>query len=103
LAGVVRLEAANDRVVDVVIGRSRWQADVIARAQPVSIGDVEIPVATAADLVLLKLYAGGPQDRWDVEQLLAMAESDAIIANVHQTIRALPSRARRLWREIRGG
>ena len=28
-------------------------------------------VATAADFGLLKLYASGTQDAWDVEQLLA--------------------------------
>ena len=101
LAGVVRLEATNDRVVDIVVGRARWQADLIARAEPLSIGEVEIPVATAADLVLLKLYAGGPQDRWDVEQLLATEKREAIVASVEQELRALPGRARRLWREIR--
>jgi len=29
-----------------------------------------VRVATAADLVLRELYAGGPADLWDIEQLL---------------------------------
>ncbi|MEZ5316216.1 MAG: hypothetical protein R2752_02335 [Vicinamibacterales bacterium] len=65
LAGVVRLSAGTSRDIDVVVGRGAWQAAVIARADRLTYADQSLPVISAADLVLLKLYAGGTQDRWD--------------------------------------
>ena len=65
LAGVVRLRQDDERDVDLVVGRHGWQEEMLARAElvPHSSG---LRVVRAADLVLLKLYAGGSQDRWDI-------------------------------------
>lgn len=101
LAGVVRLESPGDRPIDVIVGRSPWQRGVIARAAPVRLGRANVPIARAADLVLLKLYAGGPQDRWDIAQLLA--GDAAIVADVERELVKLPSRCRRLWSDLRPG
>ena len=59
LGGVVRMTAADQRPVDVIVGKPRWQTRAIARAERPSVGP---PVIAASDLILLKLYAGGTQD-----------------------------------------
>lgn len=102
LAGVIRIRAAGERDVDVVVGRGAWQRDLLARAQPIRIGAVDVPVVTAADLVLLKLYAGGDQDKWDIEQLLAVDAGGRLAAAVEQHLEALPNRCRTLWTEAFG-
>jgi hypothetical protein len=61
-----------------------------------------LPVVRAADLILLKLFAGGPQDAWDIEQLLAGADREELIAEVDREIAPLPKEAGDLWRKILG-
>lgn len=101
LAGVVRIQAEGQRDVDVVIGRLAWQAEAISRARRVRLVGTTIPVVTSADLVLLKLYAGGSQDAWDIEQLLGGAsERAAIVEEVQMRLDRLPSSAARLWARI---
>jgi hypothetical protein len=102
LAGVVRLSRPGSRSVDVVAGRTAWQAEALARATPRLLGAAPVPVVTTADLVLLKLYAGGPQDAWDVEQLLALREHAALVAAVEQRLPRLPRHASELWSRILG-
>jgi len=101
LAGVVRLRANGERDVDVVVGRDAWQTAVVARAQPVRFGASSIPVVTAADLVLLKLYAGGTQDRWDVEQLMGTDADGQVARQIEERVAALPARCRALWGQLR--
>jgi hypothetical protein len=100
LAGVIRFEAPGERTVDLVVGRSSWQRDVIARSETVEGGGTTLRVARPADLVLLKLYAGGSQDRWDIEQLLAGEGRQKLEAEVERRIDALPDRCRDLWVRI---
>jgi hypothetical protein len=102
LAGVVRLDLDGTEPVDVVVGRSKWQDGVLDRAVPEAFGKVRVPVAVASDLVLLKLFAGGAQDRWDIEQLLAGTDSAGIRAEVTAALTHLPVRCRRMWRDIQG-
>lgn len=104
LAGVVRLALAGQRAVDVVVGRHAWQEDVARRAVAASLEGASVPVATVEDLVLLKLFAGGPQDAWDVQQLLALAADPApLLAAVERSLSRLPPDAAALWRRIRSG
>jgi hypothetical protein len=103
LAGVVRLRAAGQTVLDVVVGKARWQSAVIAHALPAHVDGVEVPAARAAGLILLKLYAGGPQDAWDIVQLLAVGDSVTLVADVEGTLGELPPDSRRLWTRIREG
>lgn len=100
LAGVVRLEAAGEPRVDLVVGRGGWQREVLRRATPERLEDVTLPVVTTADLVMLKLYAGGPQDLWDAAQLLAGADREFVVREVEQRIGALPPRCRAAWSEV---
>jgi len=101
LLGLVRVEADGQRTVDVVVGRHAWQGDVVRRAARVRIAGVQMPVVTAADLVLLKLYAGGSQDCWDIEQLLAGPDRASLTAAVDGRVGVLPIDARQLWRRFR--
>jgi hypothetical protein len=101
LAGVVRLDSPKGRPTDLVVGRSAWQARALTRAGlRTRIGEVEIPVLRAADLVLLKLYAGGPQDAWDVAQILLAVDRDSLVHEVEGGLRDLPAAAAALWRRV---
>jgi hypothetical protein len=103
LAGVVRFSLVGQRSVDLVVGRHPvWQKGVLARAKRIRFGEVELPVATPADLVLLKLFAGGSQDAWDIEQLLAAVGADAVTTSVEAALPGLPPEAAALWVRIRG-
>lgn len=97
LAGVVRITRGEESV-DVIVGRGGWQAGVLRRASPVRMGDATIPVVGPVDLVLLKLYAGGPQDLWDIHQLLD-AES-SLAPTVEGRLSELPDDAGRLWERV---
>ena len=102
LAGVARLRMAGEPDLDVVVGKPRWHAGVIERAAAVRVEGADVPVARAADLVLLKLYAGGPQDAWDVTQLLAAPDRSSLMAEVEARLPELPPEAGRLWARIAG-
>jgi hypothetical protein len=101
LAGVVRLALADEAPVDVIVGRARWQEDILRRAARITLPEVAVRVAGAADLVLLKLYAGGPQDAWDVDQLLDAVPG--IEPEVEARLAQLPADCTALWQRIVGG
>jgi hypothetical protein len=99
LGGVVRVGKRTGECIDLVVGRPSWHRDVLANAQSTRILDLDIPVATVRDLVALKLYAGGPQDAWDIHQLLDVDPdvTDAMDGFVDR----LPTDARELWAKLR--
>ena len=99
LAGVVRIGREIGRVVDVIVGRHQWQRNVVVRARP--IGDQAVPVVQRPDLILLKLYAGGSQDKWDIEQLLTLDSSAATLEAVDMLIADLPAHSRAIWISLR--
>jgi predicted nucleotidyltransferase len=100
LLGVVRF-TKDGEAIDLVVGRSQWQRAILERATRVTVLSVELPIATVEDLVVLKLYAGGTQDRWDIEQLLAAARSRIALDAIDAQVRALPERCQSLWRGLR--
>ena len=102
LVGAVRVKAAGDSSIDVVVGRAGWQNAAIDRATVQTIEGVALPVVTATDLILLKLYAGGPQDAWDVEQLLASGDRSKLVAAVEDALPILPEDARLVWARMVG-
>jgi hypothetical protein len=61
---------------------------------------VEVPVASPADLILLKLFAGGGQDLRDVRSLLETGDRDAIEAAVAAELGRLPATAREAWASL---
>jgi hypothetical protein len=103
LAGVIRFTASGQRDVDIIVGRHAWQSSMLARAQRVPLGERTIPVVGVADLILLKLYAGGVQDRWDIAQLLAASGSPEVEDAVERGLAKLPDRCAELWRHRGGG
>ena len=103
LAGVVRFEDGGNRPVDLVVGRHRWQVRVLQRAEPAVIHGSRVPTVQARDLVALKLFAGGAQDAWDVAQLLAGPDREALIAEVSADIGDLPPHCRKSWERILAG
>lgn len=100
LAGVVRLETPAARPVDLVVGRHAWQARAVARAERAGTGP---PVVTAVDLILLKLYAGGSQDLWDVRELLRQPGAADLPATVEAELAALSPAMRDAWTRVTGG
>jgi hypothetical protein len=99
LAGVVRFQAPGEAPIDIVVGKWTWQTRILERAEPVG----ELLVVRAADLVLLKLYAGGLQDAWDVQQLLARPFREDIVREVESRLSDLPARCQDLWGKILHG
>ena len=55
--------------VDVAIGLSGFERQLLARADEVTIAGFTAPVATAEDLILMKLLASRPRDTDDAEKL----------------------------------
>jgi hypothetical protein len=97
LAGVVRFTRPGELDVDVVVARRGWQHACLLRATEVTVDG--IPLVGMADLILLKLYAGGPQDAWDVRQILDLPGED-VRPVVEARLPALPKDATMLWRTI---
>ena len=100
LAGVVRFTAQGERPVDLMVGRYGWQTRILERSELLDLGDLSLPVPHTADLVLLKLYAGGGQDAWDIAQLIAGEGRESLVAEVEVRLDELPAEARLLWNRI---
>lgn len=94
LGGVIRVTAAGERPIDVVLGKGPWQARSVERADRPPDGP---PVVAVRDLVLLKLYAGGTQDLWDVRALLELPERDELVAQVDEDVADMSAEMRARW------
>jgi hypothetical protein len=88
--------------VDVVVGRSPWTQRILQRKSEVRLGDQSIPVVDRADLVLLKLYAGGPQDLLDARMLLAAGDETETQRIIEGRLAEAPAAVRSAWRELTG-
>jgi hypothetical protein len=101
LAGIVRFTGASSATVDLVVGKHAWQADVLARAERRRItSTLELPVVSASDLILLKLFAGAPRDLRDVEEILDSESGSTVEPAVTREIDRLPRDAREAWHGI---
>lgn len=94
LRGVVRLTAEGERTVDVVVGRSVWHEEALSRRRVLHVAGEDLPVVDPADLVLLKLEAGGPQDLLDVRLLLRGPEGEGIRRALATRLEGLPASLR---------
>lgn len=102
LVGVVRTTRGGDRPVDVIIGEGSWQERILGDASLQQVADIKVPVVGEIGLVLLKLYAGGPQDRWDIETLLGIvSDRSKLTEQIDEQVADLPARCRRLWNRIK--
>lgn len=102
LAGVVRFKTPGEMPVDVVVGKFTWQRKMLERTHRAIFEGAELPVIGPADLILLKLYAGGLQDAWDIQQLLEGPDREELIAEVESRLADLSKEAHVLWRRILG-
>ncbi len=101
LAGVVRFAQPAQDPVDLVVGRYRWQQRLVERAEPALLGGaVTLPTAQPRDLILLKLFAGGSHDVWDIQQLITGPDAERLVAAVDDDLGQLPVRCRRLWARV---
>jgi len=72
--GVIPCERIADGWrVDLILAMSPYEEAAVARATLERAEDVLLPIATAEDLVVLKLLAGRPQDLDDVRSVVARA------------------------------
>lgn len=101
LAGVVRLNSRDGEQLDVVVGKYKFQKAVIDRAEQGVFEEVSLLVARLADLVLLKLFAGGRKDAWDIQRVLESSD-ETLVVEVEQYLPELPDDAQQLWAQIRG-
>jgi hypothetical protein len=97
LAGVVRFQAPGTQPIDLVVGKMIWQREIIERAVATETGP---PVVRLPDLILLKIYAGGPQDAWDIQQLLERTNREEVLREVEGSLTKLPSRCASFWQKI---
>lgn len=102
LAGVVRVTEGNDAAgdaVDIIVGKHPWEAHILARRVYMTVEHQSLPTVDRADLVLLKLFAGGPQDLLDVRLLLA-ADTGNLCSEVEGRLVDLPAEVQRLWKQL---
>ena len=99
LLGVVRFSRPPETDVDLVVGRHAWQTRAVTRARALPVCGLTLPVVRGEDLILLKLFAGGPQDLWDVQQALSGPQRAELMAAVERDLGDLPPDARRLWKQ----
>lgn len=102
LAGVVRIVLADETNIDLVVGRWAWERQLVARAEPMSVLGVTIPVPATSDLILLKLAAGGHLDLHDAAALLALGDRERVIADVEARLDDVRPDVRSLWTDLRG-
>ncbi|MGQ9780318.1 MAG: nucleotidyl transferase AbiEii/AbiGii toxin family protein [Bacillota bacterium] len=57
--------------VDLIFALLPFEHRAIARAVPISFGEVEVPCCTAEDLIILKAVSERPKDREDIRGILA--------------------------------
>ncbi|MGD0948004.1 MAG: hypothetical protein ABSA52_11275 [Candidatus Binatia bacterium] len=98
LAGVVRVHRRTEQT-DIVVGRP-WVRRILHRTIRVRVRGQELPVVDRTDLVLLKLFAGGPQDLLDVRLLLEVGGKD-LGDQVERRLSGVPSEVGRTWRRVR--
>jgi len=101
LAGAVRFEQKRHRPLHLIVGRdASWQQRILDRAESLTLNDGPVRVALSRDLVLLKLFASGPQDAWDIAQLLQLPHADTLREDVNAEVQLLPDDSQRLWDRI---
>jgi hypothetical protein len=75
--------------LDVVLAGPGIEEQFLARARPVDIGGVEIPVLSAEDLIVTKILAGRPKDREDVAGILRERGDELDLDRIRTTLRLL--------------
>jgi len=89
LAGVITLSvkvSGQAIPIQLLLLPRRWTPVLFDQAQPLHVLDCSVPVVSWQSLVLLKLYAGGPQDLIDAERLLVIQRPDPVALRAMHTL-----------------
>lgn len=100
LGGVVHLLLRDGTDVDLVVGKWKWESDLIERAEEISIGGAPIRVPATGDLILLKLAAGGTLDLRDAAALLTVSDRTRVCQDVEVHIDDVQPDVRTAWRDL---
>jgi len=100
LGGVVHITLPDEQEVDVVVGKWKWEQEVIDRSEKLDVAGMMVPVPTVADLILLKLAAGGYHDLNDAAILLEVNGRETVASEVNARITRLPRDAQAAWQRI---
>lgn len=92
LRGVFQMTTMVEGVsipTQLIVLPAAWTAIIFRGIETLSVFGCAVPVVSWQSLILLKLYAGGPQDRLDAQQILAVrqptqAEQQAVSALANQ-------------------
>jgi hypothetical protein len=98
LLGLARFDLA-DGPVDVIAISGAWIRGILERRLFIHVRGRSLPVVDRADLVLLKLYAGGPQDLLDI-QLLLEADTGELRPQVETRLAQAPAPLRAAWAKL---
>ena len=99
LGGVARIGRLPNRV-DVVVGKWKWERDLIERSEPMDAFGGVVLVPSRSDLILLKLAAGGYKDLVDAAALLSLGPRETVIGEVNTRIAALSADAQQEWTKL---
>ncbi len=75
--------------LDVVLAASGLEARFLDRARRVQISDLDVPVISPEDLVVVKVLAGRPKDIEDVKGVLARQRGRLDLRYIQETLEAL--------------
>lgn len=81
--------------VDFIFTTTEYEAQAIGRAVPVDVAGVNVPFASAEDLLIHKLFAGRPRDLEDAAGIVRRKGAEVDWAYVHRWVRefsAIPGR-----------
>lgn len=70
--GVIRLKILLNgemESIELILGIKRMPEDIFQRSETITLDDIEIPVISPEDLIILKLMAGGPIDLQDARYI----------------------------------
>jgi predicted nucleotidyltransferase len=88
---VVLLRHENSGIdVDVSLGALEFEREVIERASIVSVGSLQLRLATAEDLIIMKALARRPRDIADIEALLT-THPDSDLRRIRHYLREFSS------------
>ena len=100
LGGVVHLLLPDGTGVDIVVAKWKWEADIIERAEEITIGGAPIRVPRTGDLILLKLAAGGTLDLRDAAALLMLGDREAVARDVEAHVDEVHPDVRGAWDDL---
>ncbi len=90
---ISRLRSTSGVVVDLLVASSGIEDEIANAASPVTLGESQVPVAQAGDLLAMKILSmrdARLQDRIDAQNLIAMGSLD--LAQVRDRLRLITQR-----------